>query len=74
MDRSPRGGLLERKKMESAAWSVRWQDGLRFIPEMRQGTLCRTFGSLGRGFGASKSLQGALEGLLGSLKSSHYIP
>src|ERR1035441_5030948 len=47
--RNPKRRLLERKSMESAAWVVSWQGGLRFVSEMRQVALCRTFALVGAG-------------------------
>ena len=49
MGRTGKRRLLERKNMESAAWSVRRQSGLWFMPKMRRGALRRAFGLVGGG-------------------------
>ena len=49
MGRTGKRWLLERKNMESAAWSVRRQSGLWFMPKMRRGALRRAVGLVGGG-------------------------
>jgi hypothetical protein len=49
MGRTGKRRLLERKNMESAAWSVKRQSGLWFMPKMRRGALRRAFGLVGGG-------------------------
>jgi hypothetical protein len=60
--------------MESAAWSVRRQSGLWFMPKMRRGALRRAFGLVGAGIWCMEEPAGFLGGPPGSLKSTHYNP
>ena len=51
--------------MESAAWFVSWQGGLRFVLEMRQGALCRAFALVGAGVWCMEEAPGFRVGAAG---------
>jgi len=51
--------------MESVAWFVSCEGGLRFVPEMRQSALCRAFALVGAGVWCMEDDPGFLVGATG---------